>query len=339
MELGTKAKYLIANLEAKKNLDNLKLQFRACLLYITKYLQDHLPHQSIFLKDLVCIQPDERNSSASASSIRRIGVKIAKVLKSTNLTQLTPEYCADEVVAEYKAYQSETFHVPETDPENPLRIEDYWSFIGKIKNSEGNLKFKTLVKLVRICLSVSHGNSDPERGFSENKHILDGRECLGEDTIVAIRLVKESVRLHGGIQNFPINRRLINLFENTKTAYDESQAMKKAQKTLQENAKKKSDENAALARDYGQKLLDIEKQISDQQNIAEAANKVLEDGQATLQKCLEQKKVNRPTVIQANALIKLSMENPKVSKNKLAELVEQKNNLIEKMKKIKKKTH
>lgn len=45
IELGTKAKYLIANLEAKVNVDHLKLQFRACLLQITTYLQSHLPHQ------------------------------------------------------------------------------------------------------------------------------------------------------------------------------------------------------------------------------------------------------------------------------------------------------
>lgn len=191
MELGTKAKYLIANLEATKNIDHLKLQFRSCLLQITTYLQSHLPHKSIFLRDLVCIQPDERKSSTSAPAIRRVAIKIAKVLHNTKLTQLTPEYYADEVMAEYKVYQSETFCVPETEPDKAVRIEDYWSFVGKIRNAEGNLKFDKLVKLVRISLSVSHANADPERGFSENRQILDGRELMGEETIVAIRLVKD----------------------------------------------------------------------------------------------------------------------------------------------------
>lgn len=233
---------------------------------------------AIFIKDLVCIQPDERKRSSSAPAIRRVAVKIAQVLRNTNSTQSTPEYYADEVMANYKVYESETFYVPETDSEIPLRIEDYWSSVGKIKNAEGNLKFNTLAKLVRICISVSHGNADPKRGFSENKHTLDGRESMGEETIEAIRLVKESVRLHGRILNLPINRKLINLFENSKAAYDESQAKKKPKKQLTKKQKKKSDENAAAAKDNGKKLLEIEKQISEEQNKMDAAQTVLEEG-------------------------------------------------------------
>lgn len=229
-----------------------------------------------------------------------------------------------------------TFHVPDLDPDQPVRIEDYWSFVGKIKNVEGHQKFKILVKLVQICLSVSHGNADPERGFSENKHILDGRESLGEESIVAIRLVKESVRLHGGILNFPINRRLINLFENAKTAYDESQAIKKAQKAEQEAAKKKSDENAEAVNECGAKILEIEKLISEEQNKIDAANSVLEEGQRRLQESLNGKKVKKDAVVKANALIKLSIENSSISKKKLAELIQEKNRILEKLKKKKK---
>ncbi len=52
--------------------------------------------------------------------------------------------------------------------------------------------------------------------------------------------------LNGGILNFLINRRLINLFENAKKAYDENQKIKKNQMALEEAAKKKSNENATV---------------------------------------------------------------------------------------------
>lgn len=95
VEFGTKTKYLIANLETKMNLDHLKLQLRSCFVQVTTYLQSHLPHQSIFFKDLVFIQPDQRQNSKSPSAIRRIVIKIGNVLKNTKFTALTPGFYAD----------------------------------------------------------------------------------------------------------------------------------------------------------------------------------------------------------------------------------------------------
>ena len=41
---------------------------------------------------------------------------------------------------------------------------------------------------LKTVLSLSHANSDPERGFSENKYILEDRSLLKVATIVALRL-------------------------------------------------------------------------------------------------------------------------------------------------------
>lgn len=333
IELGTKAKYLIGILEPSKNVDHLKCQFRSCFTEITTYLQSHLPHKSIFLKDLTCLQPDKRKSSSSAPAIRRVAIKIANVLHNTKLTQLTPECFADEVMSEYRIYQSETFYVPDSEPDEPLRIDDYWMYVEKVKSVEGTTKFQNLVNLARVCLSISHGNADPERGFSENKIILDGRESLGEETIVAIRLVKQSVELCGGILNFPINRHLINLFKNARTAYEESQAMKKTKKTLEEASKQK--DLALLNGKNPVNLAEIEKLISEEQSKIDAANSVLETGQMILQNALDGKTVKKESVVKANALIKTGMTNCKASKNKLGELMENKKKILEEMKKKK----
>lgn len=43
IEVGTRSKYLIANLESSENLDLLKVEFRSCYQIITKYLQTRFP--------------------------------------------------------------------------------------------------------------------------------------------------------------------------------------------------------------------------------------------------------------------------------------------------------
>ena len=50
---------------------------------------------------------------------------------------------------------------------------------------------------MKCVLSISHGNSAPENGFSINKHILDiYGHSLKEDTIEALRVVKDAILHH-----------------------------------------------------------------------------------------------------------------------------------------------
>ena len=52
-------------------------------------------------------------------------------------------------------------------------IDTCWEKIGSIKDDSGHLKYLQLFSLIKCVLSISHGNSIPERGFSINKHLLD----------------------------------------------------------------------------------------------------------------------------------------------------------------------
>ena len=72
-----------------------------------------------------------------------------------------------------------------------VRIDSYWGKVGKILDGNGNLKYPQLFQLAKCVLSLSHGNSVPERGFSINKILLDAHgTSIKEDTIVAIRFGK-----------------------------------------------------------------------------------------------------------------------------------------------------
>jgi hypothetical protein len=80
----------------------------------------------------------------------------------------------------------------------PHLVDEYWAKILGRKNSLGELKYTVLGKVVKACLSLSHGNSDAERSFSANKRtVTPERARLGEETINALRLVKDALRLHG----------------------------------------------------------------------------------------------------------------------------------------------
>ena len=56
-----------------------------------------------------------------------------------------------------------------------IRIDEYWLkvILAFIDESTGKSKYNVLFNFVMCVLLLSHGNSDPERGFSINKFLLD----------------------------------------------------------------------------------------------------------------------------------------------------------------------
>ena len=72
------------------------------------------------------------------------------------------------------------------------------------------MKYPQLLALVKAVLSLTHGNSVPERGFSINKIMLDAHgTTIYEDTIVALRLVKGELNRVNGVMNFKITSELL----------------------------------------------------------------------------------------------------------------------------------
>jgi hypothetical protein len=66
----------------------------------------------------------------------------------------------------------------------------------------GQLKYPTVGKVVKACLVFSHGNLDGERSFSASKKVVTSeRSSFIDETIIAVRLVKDAIRHHGGSAN------------------------------------------------------------------------------------------------------------------------------------------
>ena len=85
-------------------------------------------------------------------------------------------------------------------------------------------------------LSVSHGNADPERGFSLNKHLLAIHgSSIKEETIESIRLVKDYIIRVGGIKNITVSNEMIL---SSRNAYHRYEAYLESQKKLREEEQK-----------------------------------------------------------------------------------------------------
>ena len=101
-----------------------------------------------------------------------------------------------------------------------------------MKDENGQLKYLQLFALVKCVLSISHGNSIPEQGFSVNKYILSIHgTSTSNETIIALRLVKDHLILIGGYMKFSVN---INLILSVKMARQKYQQDLEVKRLLRE---------------------------------------------------------------------------------------------------------
>ncbi|GBM09911.1 hypothetical protein AVEN_86801-1 [Araneus ventricosus] len=89
-----------------------------------------------------------------------------------------------------------------------------------------------------MIMILSHGNSNVERGFSINKRLF--MENMKEQTLIARRIVYDSIQANGGISNFEVSKQFILSVRNSRAKYEEYKEKKrKEEKELSENLKRK----------------------------------------------------------------------------------------------------
>ena len=130
-------------------------------------------------------------------------------------------------------------------------------------NVDGRKKYRYLVPLYKCVLSLSHGNSAPENGFSINKRIIDIHgNSIEKGTINALRLVKDRIINYENILDIPIKKEMIDFVKLSRERYhtdleakrklteDEEKAMKQIQsekdETMINAAKQREDESNKL---------------------------------------------------------------------------------------------
>ena len=98
--------------------------------------------------------------------------------------------------------------------------EKFALYLQKLNSSDGQPKYPFLVSLFKLVLSISHGISAPENGFSINKAMLDIHGySLGESLIEALRFVKDSILKHSSILDIPITSSLLDDVKDSRKQY------------------------------------------------------------------------------------------------------------------------
>ena len=93
-----------------------------------------------------------------------------------------------------------------------------------MKDQNGLRKYRHLSGLALIILTLSHGNADPERGFSINKRLLDIHSVqIGEHMLTSIRITKSWMMRKGGFTQLieQIDLALLNAVQSSHAKYQQ----------------------------------------------------------------------------------------------------------------------
>ena len=88
---------------------------------------------------------------------------ISESLYTINSSQ--PTQLLKPISFDWSYIQNDTTQLGGSKSRHFVRIDHYWSKIGKIRDDAGQYKFKHLASLANCVLSLSHGNAAPERNF------------------------------------------------------------------------------------------------------------------------------------------------------------------------------
>lgn len=205
--------------------------YRAC----TKYLIKKLPLENKLLQHLKILQPSNRQSDGAVNSVRALASMIPSVISPQNVSALTDEWIMLQAETlqpvslplspkhddELDESDDPELQQDQPNPSSHVRIDHYWAIIFALKDPSGNLKYKWLPVVVKALLCLAHGNAECERGFSENKHLLESRNRLNIESINGLRKIKSHIECIGSIDKFTITIPMLKAVQKSRKVYRE----------------------------------------------------------------------------------------------------------------------
>lgn len=198
-----------------------------------------------------------------------------------------------------------------------------------MKTINDQLMYEDLSQLAKTVLCLSHANSDPERGFSENKNVLKDRDNLDDETIIAIRMVKDTLK-NVEVTDFPIGRRLFQMCSNARQKYFVFLEQQKAeQELLLKNKEGGVKEISQKKKSNSEKLSDIEETLRLEEKKIGSAEQMIKDGNKIMADLVSSKgSVDKKRLIRAQMLVESGMEKVANIKVAISELQKQKENVL-----------
>lgn len=90
-----------------------------------------------------------------------------------------------------------------------IRLDHFWV---DLITSCGKKDYENLWSFMKNVMILSHGNATVERGFSINKECLVDNQK--EKSLIAQRIIYDTVNAKGGLQNFIVTKDLIHAAHN-----------------------------------------------------------------------------------------------------------------------------
>lgn len=254
------------------------LAIRSCYLNSTKYLMKNLPLSNPLLKDVQCLHPWFQKEEISKKAVDRLCKHMSKVVKTDTM--------CDKINSEWIVYMCQDLTKYQEKYNKYRDISKYWVDISEIKDTTGMCKFKSLYVLVKACLTLSHGNAGPERGFSVNNSIVTkDRASLSEKCIAALRICKDAIRSYkNSVLDIPITKEMLSAIKKSHAEY--ASFIEQENEKLKQNEMKRKIEETKIA----DKVAKKQKKIKLEAKLAELfqEEKELLDSQAAAQNILSE---------------------------------------------------
>ncbi|CAM2721102.1 unnamed protein product, partial [Rotaria socialis] len=293
---------------------------------IVDNLKKHLPLKNTFLKDLHVLDPVSRTKQDSADTMIRVGRAIPKLLSNAEIDRIRHEfmmYAAETIDQSW--YIKNKYH--DSDDNNHTeyqQIDYYWNKTLSLTTSFGLPKYPTLSKVVKNIFIISHGNSDVERGFSINEHIVtENRTLLSLSSINGLRSTWDAIKFYGvgSPHRVPIKIDMIRAVQKSKSVYNQEQL---SLKSLADREKEQSEKHQRTNEEV-KKLIDRENQLlSKQKGLHDKQKKaqlLVDEGRQRLDNAL--KKADIIDAQAANALIGAGDEQVKLISDKLFKITDE----------------
>jgi hypothetical protein len=215
------------------------------------------------------------------------------------------------------------------------RVDVWWGKVFAILTSQLTEPPRELIRLVKLCCTLSHGQAAVESGFSNTKYIVDGRGQLSDESVRGQKLVVGAVRAAGGAHLVPVTTGMLSAVKNahSKQVEDVKKEKEKKRKAAEDSEveqqvkKKKLEEDEAKKgwetkkKDLDDRLKVVDEDIKAQNDMMKAAlsrgarikdARVKESCFGTIQTCQEtiQNKMDEQKALMNN-LSKLMAKKPK----------------------------
>lgn len=274
--LGEEARRLLAEVSAADRaifFQDVKMIYHA----IADNLSKHLPLKNMLLKDLHVLNPTLKSKDDLPDAMVRIARAIPKLLSQSEIDRVRYEsmmYTAEDI--------QESWHIKnkfqDSDGNTHIeyhRVDFYWNKVLSITAHSGLPKYPVLSKLIKNVLILSHGNSDVERGFSINEHLVtEDRTLLSQSSINGLRSTLDGIHFFGSgtAHMVPIKAEMIRAVQKAKSLYNEEQlSLKKivdAEKEAEE-ANKNFNQEIKILIEQEHELLSKQKELQDNQKKAQ----------------------------------------------------------------------